>query len=458
MGEAAAAEVVGVRTVLCHGCFDYLHLGHIRHLKEARELGDRLVVSVTADRFVRKGDGRPQFSAEQRREALLAIGCVDEVVISDEPTAIEMIRKIRPAVYVKGVDYAGRDDDAALAAEREAVESVGGRFHVTTTEKWSSTELLRSVRLSEEAFAYVESAKKRGFLSEILEAMERADSKRILFVGETIIDEYRYVKPLAKPSKEFVLATKAVNVEQFDGGTMAAARHGEWMGAYAVTYPAVKKVRFVDADFFRKLFEVYEQIPVDLADNGVLAREVRRADVVVALDFGHGFFDFGAKQEIQKSSFLAMTVQSNAGNYGFNLVTKHHRADYVVIDEPEARLAAHDQTKPVPVLLREIRHKLYASHITITCGRRGSVSESASLTGKLAEPVSVPAFTDSGKDTMGAGDAFLAVAGPLVAVGLDVEKAAFVGNVAGGLKTSIIGHRRHVTRQDIVKNLEWLLK
>ena len=69
-----------------------------------------------------------------------------------------------------------------------------------------------------------------------------------------------------------------------------------------------------------------------------------------------------------------------------------------------------------------------------------------------------PAFIHGGVDTLGAGDAFLACTAPLVAAGLPLEQAAFVGNVAGGLKTGILGHREHVTRQDLVKNIEWLLK
>ena len=448
-----------MHTVLAHGCFDHLHLGHIRHLKEARQLGERLVVSVTADRHIRKGEWRPQFSAEQRREALLSLDCVDEVIITDEPTAAGVIARVRPAVYVKGADYAD-SDDAALIAERTAVEQVGGRLHITSSYKWSSTELLRSVRLSTEALGYIEYARNLDFLPDILSAFDRADAQRILFVGETIIDEYRYVRPLAKPSKEFVLATQLESSEVFEGGVMAAAKHGEWAKGVAVcTYPAVRKVRYVSADFFRKLFEVYEPIPVERADNGVLEEALRDADVVIAMDFGHGFFDAVARRNLAKARFLALTAQSNAGNQGFNPFTRHGGADYVVVDEPEARLAVGQQSGSIDDLVEGLRQRdLHArcpwGYLTITRGRLGAVA----TTLISDEITSIPAFVESGRDTMGAGDAFLAVAAPLVAVGLSIEKAAFVGNVAGGLKTSIIGHRQHVTRQDIIKHLEWMLK
>lgn len=441
-----------MNTVLAHGCFDILHLGHIRHLEEARRLGDRLVVSVTSDRHVNKGFGRPHFSAEQRREALLMLACVDEVIISDAATAVDVIRKIRPTVYVKGVDYAG-SDDPNLAAECETVKAVGGRFHVTTTEKWSSTQLLRSIKLSDAALAYLERIDRRRFLDEILAAFDRADDKNIAFVGETIIDEYCYVRPLAKPSKEFVLATVADSVETFDGGIIAASRHGDWKNVSIITGTSITKTRFVDADFSRKLFEVYSATKIEPpgADVELLLSEVALADVVVALDFGHGFFGEVERDILQKAKFLALTAQTNAGNNGFNLVTNHRRADYVCVDEPEARLAVGDRNGPVDGVAAELARRMGASTATVTRGRRGSIA----FDGGVA---AVPAFVESGFDTMGAGDAFIAIAAPLVAAGLPVEMASFAGNVAGGLKTTILGHRWHVGRDDVVKNIEWLLK
>lgn len=137
-------EVLGQRLILAHGCFDLLHLGHIRHLQQARTFGERLIVSVTADRYVRKGPGRPRFGDNQRAEALKALSCVDEVVITDAPDAVDTIKRLRPAVYIKGPDYV-ESIDPVLAREREAVEACGGVLRFTSTRKWSSTELLASM-------------------------------------------------------------------------------------------------------------------------------------------------------------------------------------------------------------------------------------------------------------------------------------------------------------------------
>src|SRR5438045_524220 len=93
------------KVVLAHGVFDLLHMGHVRHLEEARGLGSILVVSVTADRFVNKGPGRPVFSQILRAEMLAALAYVDWVIVSEAPTAEQVIDTIKPDVYVKGVEY-----------------------------------------------------------------------------------------------------------------------------------------------------------------------------------------------------------------------------------------------------------------------------------------------------------------------------------------------------------------
>src|SRR6266702_1788062 len=171
------------RVVLCHGTFDLLHLGHIRHLKEAKAQGDRLVVSVTADKHVGKGNGRPHFNANQRMEALRALDCVDDVFINDSLDAVQAIEHVRPAVYVKGIDYAGKED-AVLQREIKAAEKYGGIFHITKTEKWSSSRLLNGETLSEFVLAYLDSARKRDFLPKIQDAFKQADGLTVAFVGE----------------------------------------------------------------------------------------------------------------------------------------------------------------------------------------------------------------------------------------------------------------------------------
>ncbi len=129
----------GLRVVLAHGVFDVVHCGHVRYLQAARALGDVLVVTVTPDRFVSKGPGRPVFPAEVRAEVLAALACVSFVAVNRWPTAVEVIRLLRPHVYAKGADAAGSE---RLEEERRAVEECGGRVVLIPGEKFSSTAIL----------------------------------------------------------------------------------------------------------------------------------------------------------------------------------------------------------------------------------------------------------------------------------------------------------------------------
>ncbi len=125
------------RVVLANGCFDPFHYGHLLHLQAARKFGDVLVVSVTRDRHVNKGPGRPVFKEEQRAAVIRALACVDEVVLADD--ALDALQTVDPDVFVKGHDYVGniQPQDEAYCAKR------GIQIVFTNEETWSSTALLK---------------------------------------------------------------------------------------------------------------------------------------------------------------------------------------------------------------------------------------------------------------------------------------------------------------------------
>lgn len=147
--EALTAEIekrrgAGERIVLANGCFDILHVGHIRYLAAARSLGDCLVVGVNSDEQARKlkGEGRPAVNENERAEVISALRSVDLVTIFPEPTVTELIRAIRPDVHAKGTDYT--EDNVP---EREIVREVGGRVAIVGDPKdHSSTELFSRTR------------------------------------------------------------------------------------------------------------------------------------------------------------------------------------------------------------------------------------------------------------------------------------------------------------------------
>ncbi|MFC9281149.1 adenylyltransferase/cytidyltransferase family protein [Streptomyces collinus] len=120
----------GATVGLCHGCFDILHHGHVHYLTQAAAQADVLVVSVTAARHIDKGVGRPVFDDQARTAVVAALGMVDYVVLSDAPTAVTVIRELRPDLYFKGAEYRNAADPR-LDAERAALADVGGRYVLT---------------------------------------------------------------------------------------------------------------------------------------------------------------------------------------------------------------------------------------------------------------------------------------------------------------------------------------
>jgi rfaE bifunctional protein nucleotidyltransferase chain/domain len=134
----------GERIILTNGCFDMLHVGHVRYLHGAKALGGKVVVGINADSSVRslKGEGRPLMPAEERAEVLAALADVDAVVIFEEPDVRALVREIRPDVHAKGTDYT-----AETVPERDVVEECGGRVAIVGDPKdHSTTHLIERLR------------------------------------------------------------------------------------------------------------------------------------------------------------------------------------------------------------------------------------------------------------------------------------------------------------------------
>jgi D-glycero-beta-D-manno-heptose 1-phosphate adenylyltransferase len=140
--QVAAWRQAGQALILANGCFDLLHVGHVRYLHAAKALGGKLVVAINSDDSVRalKGEGRPIMPAEERAEILAALTDVDAVVIFPEPDARALIREIRPDVQAKGTDYT-----ATSVPERDVVIECGGRVEIVGDPKrHSATDIIRS--------------------------------------------------------------------------------------------------------------------------------------------------------------------------------------------------------------------------------------------------------------------------------------------------------------------------
>lgn len=493
---AAQARAQGKTVVLCHGVFDLLHLGHVRHLEAARREGMVLIVTLTADRHVNKGPGRPVFAQQLRAEMLASLELVDWVGVNEERSAENLLRKVRPDVYVKGSEYAAASDDVTgkIVAEREAVESYGGRIVFTTEETYSSSTLINKyLNIYDPTLQeYLGRMRDAGALDRLTAALEGVAGMKVLFVGDAIIDEYNYVRPMGKSPKENMIATLFQEQERFAGGVFAAANHlaglcgqvdivtglGEadsyeklirgqlkpGVGLDVVWRrggPTTRKARFIDSYSMRKLFEVYHMDDSPLPEEPAAAfadmLEARLADydLVVVTDFGHGLISPAVIRLLQeKAKFLAVNAQTNSANQGFNLITRYRRADFVCIDSNEARLAVGDKFIDMADLLGlELSAAIDCRRMVVTQGKHGCLTFD-----KNGGLWPVPALTGSIVDTVGAGDAFFAVAAPLAAAGLEMDLVGFLGNAAGALKVGIVGHRSSVEKPALLKFVTALLK
>ena len=281
-------------------------------------------------------------------------------------------------------------------------------------------------------------------LESALALIESVKDYSVLFVGDDIIDEYHYVRPLGKSSKEYMIATAFISKEAFDGGTQAASNH---LRTFCKTVEvrksptAVHKVRFVDKATGRKVFECQhdERIEVNSYLDGTF-------DAVVVQDFGHGRVTGEMIKKLCAMPFVAVNAQTNAANFGFNLITKYQRADYIVIDELEARLAAGDRDGHIEDVMQKLAHGR-CERFVVTRGTHGAYGYD---NGKFYRQ---PAFTDRVVDTMGAGDAFFAVTAPMAKNG-EMGDLLLIGCAAGALKCGIVGHREAVTKEALIGYLK----
>lgn len=492
----ATARRGSKKIVHAHGVFDLLHLGHLRYLNSAKGFGDILVVTLTADRFVKRGPGRPIFNEHLRAEALSHLSLVDYVVILDEPTALSAIRAFRPHYYAKGPDYKNRrpEPSSKLGEEEAAVRKGGGTVVFTEDETFSSSELINKHLESHPAATvrFLKSVASKYGRNEIVETFEQTRKLRALVIGDTIIDQYCYTQPLGKSAKENIVAQKYLLTENYAGGALATANHLAQvcekvdlvtvLGAsdsyqdfikqhlderikpkffYRKGAVTTRKRRYLTEYDKKKTFEVVhlDDAPCSATEERRiikhLERVIERYDLVIVADFGHGVLTPAIIRLLQrKARFLSINVQANSANMGFNLVTKYQRADLVCIDELEIRLAAQDRFSPLHRLIPTLAQQLGASAIAVTQGAQGS----STYYRRDRKFVCSPAFASGGIDKVGAGDAFFAYTAPLVASQADRGLTAMIGNVVGALKIQIIGNKEPVRRADVIKFATRLLK
>jgi rfaE bifunctional protein kinase chain/domain/rfaE bifunctional protein nucleotidyltransferase chain/domain len=485
----------GRKVVMCHGVFDLLHVGHIRHFEEARSLGDVLIVTITPDEYVNKGPGRPAFTGSLRLETLASLDVIDGVAINKWATAEKTLEMLNPDIYCKGGEYKTDQVDAEtnMQPEIEKARDLGIEVGFTDGITFSSSQLLNRhfSPFSTETDTWLSEFRKKYSAEDVIVHLERASSLKVLVVGEAIIDEYVYCGAFGKATKDPVLACKYNSIEACAGGSLAVANH---LASFCrevglVTYlgdhdrredfirsslqdnvqpffveksraPTIHKRRFVDEYSQTKLFELY--VMDDSLMEGDNERQLLELlegiitdyDLVISVDYGHGMITPDTISLLcEKSRFLAVNAQSNAGNRGFNTISKYHSADYICLADHEIAVETRLREGDPQELLLEVAKRVACERFTVTKGKWGSLHYECGM-----GFMTVPALATHVTDRVGAGDAVLALTSMMLSQGAPWDIVGFVGNVAGAEIVAELGNRTPVGKIALCKHIVSLLK
>lgn len=481
------------KIVLAHGTFDLLHVGHIKHLKYSKKFGEKLVVSITADKFVKKGQGRPYFKEIFRKEMLESLAFVDYVFIVNHPSALPAIRIVKPDFYLKGEEYKDNSKDITNKIKKEKLEvkKYKGKIIYSNEITYSSSNLINNYfeNFSKELKDKIQIIKKKNIIKKILNNLSNIRDKKILLIGETIVDEYKYVQPLGKTPKENLISNLLLKNEIFAGGVLAAGVHLSSFSKNVTVLTSydkpllnkiiknfgsilkinnlklnslktIEKIRYVETGLNRKLFQIYKMIDRPISNNdekkiyNYLLKNLKKFDLVIVNDFGHNFLTSKTIKYIQKNSkFLSINAQSNSANQGYNLITKYKKADYVCIDYPEAKLAAKNKfLSPENIYKNILNKKIKTKKFAITLGKDGSIVFEKNKLFRM------PVFSNKVVDTMGAGDAYFVITSLFASCNFEIDEIALIGNTIGSMKTNIRGHSKKIDFENFLSYLSTILK
>ena len=468
-------ELIGPRprdktVIMCHGVFDIVHPGHVRHLSYAKSMGDVLVVSVTGDEHVNKGHIRPYVPEDLRAINLAAFEMVDYVIIDRDPTPLRNLQRIRPDYYAKGYEYVDGGLHPKTREELEVLESYGGELIFTPGDVvYSSSHLIETAppNIASDKLLVLMAAEGLGF-SDLRQALPKLSGIRVHVLGDTIVDNHTQCSMIGGMSKTPTMSVRLETKRDFTGGAAVVAKHlraagGDVTFSTVLGDDALKDQVLGDLDRHgirchavvdptrpttnknAIVVGAYRLLKIDTVDNRSISDKILRrlaaqvattsTDAVVYSDFRHGIFN---RQSIPP---LVAAIPANAyrvadsqvasrwGNIldfkGFDLITPNER---------EARFALGDQDSVIRPLGVELFRWAECRTLMLKLGDRGLVTFRDRPATDARSFFTVDSFAERAVDPVGAGDALLAYATlAMMATGNDVI-AAILGSFAAAAK------------------------
>jgi rfaE bifunctional protein nucleotidyltransferase chain/domain len=482
----------GNKIGLVHGVFDVIHVGHIKYFLEAKKKVDVLIASVTDDKFVNKGPGKPIFNTNQRVIFLENIKSIDFVVKSNEYTSVGIIKKLKPDYYFKGKDYKENFDITNnLKKEKEAIRNVGGQIIFTNSELFSSGKIIN------EKFNYINPAakkllstiNKKDIKEKVFLSFNKKNTKKILIIGDPILDIYRYVKPSGKSNKASIISTLFQSEKFYAGGTFLCAdilsnfcdnlsiiqfsnqNNDKFYKKYLsknikkikinTNYKIIEKIRYIDEYNNIKLFQTTnnEEQRLSYHDQNIykkiLKREISRNDYIFIFDYGYNSLSSEILGIINKSNKVKIiNCQTNSYNFGYNIYTKYKNAELMCIDELEYRLSENNKNAEIESLLVKKNQNNYKNFI-ITMGKLGCYTKVVGQKTTFIPTI----FEHQAKDTIGCGDVFISIFALLkIFNSFNILEASILSHIAAAVHGNEFGNKNIITFEKFYKVLDNTLK
>jgi len=494
-------RTTGKKIVQCHGCFDVVHPGHIEHFKDAKTQGDILIVTVTKDEHVEKGPGRPFHDQDSRLRFLSELECIDYVALNNEKTAVEILGKLKPDIYVKGrevLNNAGVDSQntqngktSNLILEEQVVNSYGGRLHLTDRPTSSSSKIANRITdaMEEKTKSMLEIIRTKYTEEQLITKIESLKDLKVLIIGDAILDEFVFCELMEKSGKTDLITTRYGHSEMQLGGILAIANHladfsnnvklVTILGSNKLDKiqngidkrvfnssiiqddsETIVKKRYVDKYSGRKMFEIYntDELKTSTENEEKIKNIIDQAsedfDLIIVSDFGHGLITPGIIDHLSRyKGTLAVNCQLNGGNMGYNFITKYKRADFISLNDKEIRLPLQiKDPNDTDIAIRILSEKLGNSKINTTLGKKGSVYYENGNFHRF------PSFTTNPLDTIGSGDAVFCLTSLLACKGIEPELIPFYGNCMGALSTRIFANRRSIDTTELNRFIKYVVK
>ena len=474
------------KIIMCHGVFDVLHYGHITHFEEAKKNGDVLVVSLTDNKFVNKGPDRPLFDSIIRAKSLLALQSIDFVIISKDFDCINTLKKIKPNYFVKDIEYANKNHTSNNTFEKEKkfLKKIKCKLIYTTQKKLSSSEIIKSKfkGLNDRTQSYLNFISRNFTYKYIEEKILNLKKLEICLIGDPILDTYIFCQTEGISSKSPTLASIFKNKETYPGGVLAVAQMANALGIKVdlTTYGDTKNLknnldtnvkvdtlnnsqqipeieRIVNIGRMEKLHQMYhfqdsnkkKEILIGLKKK--VNHFLKQKKSILIIDFGFNFFPSNFYNYIDKIKY-SVNTHTNSINKNFNHISKYKNSNYFSINKSEYNLDRRlnfvdDIVKLRKHLLEKEKHK----NFSITLGSKGSIFF------KNKKAYESPAIFQNVIDTTGCGDAYFIITSVLNDLKIEPELIPFIGNVYAGLHANIIGNKKVISIENLLKNIKMLI-